>query len=321
MKAMCAHQFGGPEQLRFEDAPEPEMGEGQVRIRVRAAGINPADLVRLSGRLQPLKLPYIPGTDVCGEVEVVGAGVTQVKASDRVFGRALSGGYAEKTCLLASEAISLPANLSFAEGAAIPIPFYTAYRALHHKAVLKAGETVLISAGGGGVGVAAIQLAKVAGARVITTVGSKEKAERTRELGADVALNYREQDFVAEVQKLTDGKGVDVIIENVAADNLAKDFAALARDGRIVLIGTGTGKAADATFGVFGALAKDANIHAMSLVNAGAVIPDMAKTLTHLFAEGKIKAIVSKSYPLSEAQQALADLLAGKVFGKLVLTP
>lgn len=321
MKAMRAHQFGGPEQLRLEDAPDPEMGEGQVRIRVRAAGINPADLVRLSGRLQPLKLPYTPGTDVCGEVEVVGAGVTQVKAGDRVFGRALSGGYAEKTCLLASEAISLPANLSFAEGAAIPIPFYTAYRALHHKAGLKAGETVLISAGGGGVGVAAIQLAKVTGARVITTVGSKEKAERTRELGADVALNYREQDFVAEVQQLTDGKGVDVIIENVAADNLAKDFAALARDGRIVLIGTGTGKSPDATFGVFGALAKDAIIYGMSLVNAGAVIPDMARTLTRLFAEGKIKAIVSKSYPLSEAQPALADLLAGKVFGKLVLTP
>ena len=110
MKAMRAQQFGGPEQLRFEDAPDPEMGAGQVRIRVRAAGINPADLVRLSGRLQPLQLPYIPGTDVCGEVEAVGTGVTQVKEGDRVFGRAASGGYAEKTCLLASEAIPLPAT-------------------------------------------------------------------------------------------------------------------------------------------------------------------------------------------------------------------
>ena len=124
-----------------------------------------------------------------------------------------------------------------------------------------------------------------------------------------------------EVQKLTDSKGVDVIIENVAADNLAKDFAALARNGRIVVIGTGTGKAPEATFAVTAALMKDANIYAMSLVNAGAAIPDMAKTLTRLFAEGKLTAIVSKSYALSEAQQALADLLAGKVFGKLVLTP
>jgi NADPH2:quinone reductase len=180
---------------------------------------------------------------------------------------------------------------------------------------------VLVSAGGGGVGVAAIQLAKVAGARVITTVGSAEKAERTRALGVDSAVNYKEQDFVAEVQKFTDGKGVDVIIENVATDNLAKDFAALARDGRIVLIGTGTGKSPDATFGVFGALMKDATIYGMSLVNAGPFILEMAKALTDLFVLGKIKAIVSKSYPLPEAPQALADLVAGKVFGKLVLAP
>lgn len=321
MKAMRAHQFGGPEQLRFEDAPDPQVQPGQVQIRVRAAGVNPADLVRLSGRLQPLALPYIPGTDVCGEVEAVSAGVTHVKKGDRVFGRALSGGYAEKTCLAASEAIPLAANLSFVEGAAIPIPFYAAYRALHYKAALKAGETVLVSAGGGGVGVAAIQLAKVAGACVITTVGSPEKADRTRGLGADVAVNYREQDFVTEVQKVTDGKGVDIIIENVAADNLAKDFAALAPNGRIVLIGTGTGKSPDATFNVFGALTKDAILYGMSLVNAGPVIPEMAKTLTDLFAAGKIRAVVSKSYPLPEAAQALTDLVGGRVFGKLVLTP
>jgi len=321
MKAMRAHQFGGPEQLRFEDAPDPQAQAGQVQIRVRAAGINPADLVRLSGRLQPLTLPYIPGTDVCGEVEAVGAGVSHVKKGDRVFGRAVTGGYAEKTCLAASEAIPLPAGLSFPEGAAIPIPFYTAYRALHHKAALKAGETVLISAGGGGVGVAAIQLAKLAGARVFTTVGSQEKAARTRELGAEVAINYKEQDFAAEVQKLTDGKGVDVIIENVASDNLAKDLPILARDGRIVLIGTGTGKGPDGHFAVMHALMKDANLLGMSLVNAGPVISEMATALTSLFAAGKLKAIVSKTYPLPEAQQALADLVAGRVFGKLALTP
>src|SRR5215470_14390010 len=259
MKAMRAAQFGGPEQLRYEEAPDPLVQAGQVQIRVHAAGINPADLVRLSGRLGTLPLPYIPGTDVCGEVEAVGAGVTHVKKGDRVFGRALTGGYAEKTCLAASEAIPLPANLTFTEGAAIPIPFYTAYRALHHKAMIKSGETVLVSAGGGGVGVAAIQLAKLAGARVITTVGSADKAARTRELGADVAINYKEQDFAAAVQQLTDGKGVDVIIENVAADNLAKDLAILARNGRIVLIGTGTGKGPEGQFAIMHALMKDAN--------------------------------------------------------------
>ncbi len=321
MKAMRAHQAGGPEQLRYEDAPDPELGEGQVLIRVGAAGINPADLVRLSGKLAPLKLPYITGTDVSGEVEAVSPGVTTVKVGDRVFGRAIGAAYAEKTCLMASEAIPLPDNLSFEEGAAIPIPFYTAYFAFYHKAMLKAGETVLISAGGGGVGAAAIQLAKAAGARVITTVGSQEKADRARQLGADVAINYKQQDFAPEVRTLTDGKGVDLIIENVASDNLAADCSCIATSGRIVLIGTGTGKAPNATFGVLSALLKDITFYGMSLLSADAVIPDMAAAMSPDFAAGKLKPIVSKSYPLQEAAQALHDLLAGKVFSKLVLVP
>jgi NADPH2:quinone reductase len=154
MKAMRAHQFGGPEVLRLEEAPDPQVQAGQVQIRVRAAGINPADLVRLSGRLGQPPLPYIPGTDVCGEVEAVGTGVSSVKVGDRICGRAFAGGYAEKTCLVANEVVQLPANLSWEEGAAVPIPFFTAYRALFHKAAIKPGETVLVSAGGGGVGVA-----------------------------------------------------------------------------------------------------------------------------------------------------------------------
>jgi NADPH:quinone reductase len=322
MRAMRAHQFGGPEQLRLEDAPEPQPQAAQVLIRVRAAGINPADLVRLSGRLGTLPLPYTPGSDVCGTVEKLGADVSGLKPGDRVFGRALTGGYAEKACVAADEAFILPGNLSFEEGAAIPIPFYTAYYALHHRAALKSGETVLVSAGGGGVGVAAIQLAKLAGARVLTTVGSKEKAERVVALGADVAVNYHERDFVAETQKFTAQKGIDVIVENVAADNMARDFIALTPHGRIIVIGTGTGKAAEATFPVFPALMKDANLLGMSLVNANvAAVASMAAELTPLFAAGKLKAVVSKSYPLGEAPAAMADLLAGRVFGKLVLIP
>lgn len=323
MKAMRLAEFGSPENLRLEEAPDPELREGHVVIRVKATGINPADLVRMSGKYpQPLPLPYIPGTDVAGEVEAIGAGVGHVRVGERVFGRSLNGGgYAEKACLPTNEIFPLPENLSFAEGAAIPVPFYTAYVALHHKAQLKEGETVLISAGGGGVGVAAIQLAKAAGARVITTVGSQEKAERTKELGADIALNYKEQDFAAEVQSLTDGKGVDVIIENVAADNFAQDFSALGRHGRIVLIGTGTGKAPESTFMTGAALFKEATIYGMALPNSVALIPDIANALIPLFADQKVKAMVHKSYPLVEAQQALRDLVAGKVFGKLVLAP
>jgi NADPH2:quinone reductase len=321
MKAMRAHQLGGPEQLKLEDAPEPQVQAGQVLIRVRAAGINPADLVRLSGRLGTPPLPYIPGTDVAGEIEKLGAGVRGLQEGQRVFGRTVTGGYAELACLAAEEAIPLPENLSFEEGAAIPIPFYTAYHAVNNKAQVRPGETVLISAGAGGVGVAAIQLARIAGARVMTTVGSSEKAERVAELGADLVVNYKEQDFVAEAQNFTDKKGLDVIIENVAADNLAKDFLAIGLRGRIVVIGTGTGKAADATFPVFAALMKDVTMLGMSLINAGATIPEMARIISRLFSEGKIKALVSKSYPLGQAAAALRDLLAGRVIGKLVLTP
>jgi NADPH:quinone reductase-like Zn-dependent oxidoreductase len=321
MKAIRAHQFGGPEQLRFEDAPDPQVQAGQVQIRVRAAGINNADMSRLSGLVEEISFPYIPGTDVSGEIEAVGAAVTHLGKGDRIFGRALAGGYAEKTCLAAAEAFELPSNLSFAEGAAIPIPFYTAYNVLHRKGGLKSGETVLISAGGGGVGVAAIQLAKLAGARVVTTVGSQEKAEQVRALGADLAVNYKEQDFVAEINKFTDGKGVDLIIESVAAENLAKDFAALTNKGRIMLIGSGTGKSRDTTFNVLSAVLKDATIYASSLTNVHSEIAEMAKALSDLFAGGKIKAVVSKSYPLSDAVQALSDLRESRVFGKLVLTP
>jgi NADPH:quinone reductase-like Zn-dependent oxidoreductase len=156
---------------------------------------------------------------------------------------------------------------------------------------------------------------------VLTTVGSREKAERTRELGADIAVNYREQDFVAEVQKATGGRGANVIIENVAADNLAKDFGAIALNGRIVVIGSGTGKPAEAPFPVFGALFKDVSVIGMSLVNAGPVIQEMAVAVMQLFAAGSIRAIISRKYPLAAASEALEDLVAGKVIGKLVLCP
>lgn len=323
MKAMRLAVFGSPERLCLDEAPEPELESGHVLIRVAAAGINPADLVRMSGKYpQQLPLPYTPGTDVAGVVEARGAGVDHVEVGDRVFGRSLNGGgYAEKACLPVGECFRLPASLSFEEGAAIPVPFYTAYVALHHKAKIVAGESVLVSAGGGGVGVAAIQLAKVAGARVFTTVGSQEKAERTRGLGADVALNYREQDFAEEVQHLTDERGVDVIVENVAADNFAKDFAAIGRHGRIVLIGTGTGKAPGASFLTGAALFKEVTIYGMALPNSVARIPEIAAALTPLFAEGRIAAVVHRVYPLGEARQALDDLVAGRVFGKLILTP
>lgn len=319
MRAVQAHKFGGPEELTIAEVAEPEPLAGQVRVAVRSAGVNPADLARLSGLLPGIQLPYIPGTDVCGEIDAVGLGVNASRVGERVYGRALSGGYAEKTCLLATEAMPLPSNLSFFEGGGIPIPFFTAYHALHHKASLKRGESVLISGGGGGVGVAAIQLAKIIGARVITTAGSREKCDGVMRLGADVAVNYREQDFVEEAKTFTSGAGVDVIVENVAADNFSRDFDAISRFGRMVIVGTGTGRSAQAKFNIYSALTKDVSVFGMSLVNAGSHVPEMGASLNQLFEQKKLKVVVSKSYPLSQAGEALTDLLAGRVFGKLVL--
>jgi NADPH:quinone reductase-like Zn-dependent oxidoreductase len=305
MKAMRADKFGGPEQLKLVEAAEPKPAAGQVRSRVRSAGVNPADLVRLSGLLPAIELPYVPGTDVCGEIDAVGPGVHAARMGERVYGRALTGGHAEKTCMFASEAIPLPSNLSFAEGSGIPIPFFTAYHALHNKASIRKGETVLISGGGGGVGVAAIQLAKIAGARVITTCGSAEKSDRVIGLGADVAIHYRERDFVEEVKSSTAGAGVDVVIENVAADNLARDLDAISKFGHIVIIGTGTGRSSEASFNIYSALSKDITFLGMSLVNASSQVPAFGKALNKLFEEKSLRVIVSKSYSLSQAAEAL----------------
>jgi NADPH:quinone reductase-like Zn-dependent oxidoreductase len=169
------------------------------------------------------------------------------------------------------------------------------------------------------VGVAAIQLAKIGGARVITTCGSAEKCDRVIGLGADVAVNYRERDFVEEVKTFTAGAGVDVVIENVAADNLARDFDAISKFGRIVIIGTGTGRSSEASFNIYSALTKDITFFGMSLVNASSHVPAFGNALNKLFAEKRLRVIISKSYALSQAAEALNDLVAGRVFGKLVL--
>ena len=178
-----------------------------------------------------------------------------------------------------------------------------------------------MSAGGGGVGVAASQLAKVVGAIVITTVGSAKKAEQARRIGADHTIHYKEIDFVAEVQKITDGKGVDVIPENVAADNFSDEVRAISRRGRIVIIGTGTAKSSETRFVTRLALFKKVTIYGMALPNSAFQIPDVARTLIGLFETGCGHAVVHRSYPLVAAANALQDLIAGRVFGKLVHLP
>lgn len=324
LKAIRVHEFGGPEKMTYEDAPDVAPEEGEILIRVKAAGVNPVDLGIRSGKHPAsamMKLPYVPGVDAAGEVEAVGKSVTRLKVGDAVFGRALGGAYCGRARIVAAEAGKKPDSFSFEEAAAIPIVFMTAWQALFNKAEVQPGETVLVQAGGGGVGSAAIQIAKWKGAVVLTTVGSEEKAERARALGADHAILYKEKPFDEEAKRLTDGKGVDVILETVAADNLQRDISGLALLGRIVLIGNGTGKGPDAAFSVGPALFKDLKLLSMTLFNAAKQAPDIVRGLEKVFSEGKVKPQVGKTFPLKEAAAAHEALLSGKFFGKIVLSP
>ncbi len=324
MKAIRVHEFGGPENMVHEDAPDPAPGEGEVLVRVKAAGVNPVDMAIRSGQHPAsamMSLPYIPGVDAAGVVEAAGPGVTGVKEGEKVYGRVAGGSYAELTRMAETEVSRIPDGFSFADAAGVPIVFMTAWQALFNKADLQAGETVLVQAGGGGVGTAAIQLAKWKGAEVLTTVGSAEKAERAEALGADHVILYKDSPFDEAVKRLTDDKGADVIIETVAADNLARDLSALALFGRIVLIGNGTGKGPDATFPVGAALFRDLHLFSMTMFNAGPQVSGILKGLAEAFAGGEVRPQGGNAFPLEEAAAAHEALLAGKFFGKVVLSP
>ena len=324
MKAIRVHEFGGPENMVYEDAPDPAPGEGEVLVRVKSAGVNPLDMATRSGKHAAsamMNLPYIPGVEAAGVVEMVGPGVTGVKEGEKVYGRAVSGSYAELTRIAEIEVSRVPDGFSFEDAAGIPIVFMTAWQALFNKANLQAGETVLIQAGGGGVGTAAIQLAKWKETKVLTTVGSAVKAERAKALGADHVILYNDFPFDEQVKQLTDEKGVDIIIETVAADNLTRDLSALAPFGRIVLIGNGTGKGPDATFPIGAALHKDLYLFSMTMFNAGPQVPGILKGLEEAFAGGEVRPQGGAAFPLKEAAAAHEALLAGKFFGKVVLSP
>lgn len=323
MKAIQVREFGNPDVMKLEDVADPTPGAGEVLIRVKAAGINPVDVGLRSGmhpRSKLLALPWTPGIDAAGEVISVGPGVEGLEAGDRVFGSASGGSYAEQAVLAANRTAKLPAHLSFEEGGSFPVVLYTAHYAVVHRGGVRAGETVLIQAGAGGVGSMAIQIAKAAGARVLTTVSSQEKADFCRSLGADVTINYREEDFAARCLAETDGLGVDVVIEPVASENFDKDCEALRTFGRLVILGAGTGKSLTGSVTYPPFYSKDIDVLGFSLFNADAVFPHMLRQVNRLLEQGLVKAAVGETIPLAEAARAHDLLMTGKIFGKIVLT-
>jgi NADPH2:quinone reductase len=324
MKAVRIHTYGGPNVLVYEEVTTPQPAAGQVLVHVRAASVNPIDVAVRENRFPtPKQPPKIIGSDGAGVVEAVGPGVTAVHPGDEVvfsgLGVGSEGSYAEYAVLAEVQAVPKPAGLSFVEAAAMGLVFPTAYYGLTRRAALRPGETVLVQGAAGGVGSAAVQLAVALGGRVLGVVSSEEAAARVRELGAAATIDRSTTDVAEAARRLTESRGVDVIVEVAGSDNLAADVQAVAKGGRIVVIGAGSAPQAPLPLGA--AIAIDASILFMSVNNAGrAGVAEMMREIGGLVEAGKVQPVVGAVLRLEEARRA-HELLAGRHFGKIVLEP
>ena len=324
MKAVRVTRFGLEHPMELEEVAEPAPGPGEMLVRIAAAGVNPLEVAIRSGnhpRAAAMTLPYTCGTDVAGEVEAVGEGVEAFAPGDRVWGRASTGAYAEKGLLPAGSTGRLPDSMTFAEGAALPIPLLTAWNALVVKGEAAPGDCVLVQGGAGGVGYLAIQLARAVGCRVFTTVSSGEKADFCLAAGAEAAINYREEDVPGRVMELTSGRGVEVVVENIGCDNLPSDLKLNAVNGRIVIVGTGTGKGPEVTIPLPAAMGRDARILALSSGNLNPLVPGILRRLAPLLEGGAIRPHIGRELPMEQANESHEVLLSGKFLGKINLVP
>jgi NADPH2:quinone reductase len=318
MKAVRVHQFGEPEAMVLEEIPEPEPKSGQVRIRIAAAGVNPVDTYIRTGtyHVKP-DLPYTPGMDGAGRIEAVGPGAGGLSVGDRVYcAGSLTGTYAEKALCDCSRVFPLPEPLSFSQGASVGIPYGAAYHALFHRARALPGEVVLVHGATGGVGTAAVQLAKAHGMKVIATGGSEQGRRQVADQGADHVLDHRRPDHLDRLAELTDGHGVDVILEMLANVNLGNDLTVLARNGRVVVVGSrGT-----VEINPRDAMQRNASILGMLL---GSATPDefhqIHAALGAGLASGFLRPQVAATRPLSRASDAHRQILEPGAAGQIVL--
>jgi len=320
MKAIRVHQFGDPSVMHLEDIPDPRPAAGQIVVRIRAAGVNPVDAYIRSGTysLKPA-LPYTPGFDAAGTVEAVGQGVAGFAPGDRVYlAGSITGTYAEKAVCEASTLFPLPPHVSFSQGAAVHVPYATAYYALFDRAQVRAGETVLVHGATGGVGIAAVQLARAAGLRVVGTGGSARGMELVAAQGAHETLDHSKPDHFEKALALTAGRGYDVIIEMLANVNLGRDLPILARGGRVVVVGNrGT-----VEINPRDAMGREASILGMSLVNASPQdVRGIHAAVTAGLENKTLRPVIREEVPLAQAPRAHADLMESNAYGKVVLIP
>lgn len=320
MKAIRVNSFGPPEAMALEEVPGLVPGSGQVVVAVKAAGVNPVDTYIRAGLYRPdLKLPYTPGIDGAGVISAIGEGVRHRVVGQRVYvAWSLSGTYAEQVLCDEFQTHPLPDDISFGQGAAIGVPYGAAYRALFQRAFALPGESVLVHGASGGVGIAAVQLARQAGMRVIGTAGSEAGKKLVQAQGAHHVLNHRQEGYLDSLQELTCGRGVDVILEMLANVNLDRDLLALAKGGRVVIIGSRGRVEIDPR----NAMGREATILGMTLYNA--TVKDLAGMHAAFVAglENKtLRPVVSGEMPLTEAARAHHAVLEASTLGKIVLVP
>lgn len=325
MKAWRVHELGEPQKvMRLEDVPDPDPGPGQVLVRVRAASVNFPDALLCRGQYQiKPPLPFTPGVELCGEVLALGEGVTGIRVGERVIGSPVlpQGAFGELTVMDAVRTFPAPEPLDDAEAAALYIGYQTGWFGLHRRAALQPGETLLVHAAAGGVGSAAVQLGKAAGATVIGVVGGPEKAEVARRLGADVVVDRRTEDFVSVVKEVTGGRGADVVYDPVGGEAYARSTKCIAFEGRILVIGFAGGTIP--TPGLNHALVKNYSIVGLHWglygVQDPAAVRHAHDALTSLAERGVVKPLVSHRLRLEEGAEGVQRVADGKTVGRLAV--
>jgi len=307
-----------------EDRPVATLGQGEVMVRVLAAGVNRPDVVQRMGHYPPPKgATDIPGLEIAGEVVALGPDARRWKVGDKVMALVVGGGYAEYCQAHESHCLPVPPNLTMAEASAIPETFFTVWHNVFERGKLKAGETLLVHGGSSGIGTAAIQLAHAFGARVIATAGSAEKCDACRKLGADVAVNYRSEDFVAATKAATGDKGADVILDMVGGDYVARNYEAASVEGRIVQIAFQGSYTATVDFRRL--MLKrlhhtGSTLRSRAIADKGAIARAVEENALPLIAAGKVRPVIYKTFPLPEAAAAHALMESSSHIGKIVLT-
>ncbi len=323
MRAVLCKEYGPPESLVVEDVASPEVGPREVKIGVHACGVNFPDTLIIQGKYQfQPDMPFSPGGEIAGEILEVGAEVNEYRVGDRVIAMTGWGGFAEEVVTEAARIMPLPQSMDYVTGSAFPMTYGTSYHALVQRADLQAGETLLVLGASGGVGLAAVELGKVMGARVIAAGGNDEKLAVAREHGADELVNYNTEKLKDRVKELTGGKGADVIYDAVGGDAFDQAIRCINWNGRLLVVGFASGRIPELPVNL--ALLKGCQVVGVFWGSFVAREPQTNarnfKELFTLHAEGKIRPHISATYPLDEAAQALNDMLQRKVVGKAVLT-